>query len=59
MSFAPMVSYLSCLHLNEKFRIVGAPDMSTAFITEVPILHLGEVQYLRYRMSPDGCPSWQ
>ena len=37
---------------------VGAPDVFIAFITEVPILHLGEVLYLRYRVFPGRHPSW-
>ena len=37
---------------------VGASDVFIAFITEVPILHFGEVLYLRYRVFPGGHPSW-
>ena len=34
---------------------VGASDVFIAFITEVPILNLGEVLYLRYRVFPVDC----
>ena len=31
---------------------VGVSDVFIAFITEVPILHLGEVLYLKYYVAP-------
>ena len=37
---------------------VGVADGFIAVITEVPILHLGEVLYLRYWVFPGGHPSW-
>ena len=43
-SFLWAYSYTACS------LTVGASDVFIAFMTEVPILHLGEVLYLRYRV---------